>query len=186
MVEQTEEYYFPDIIEEVVTRVNDYFANLSENPFTIDFNKGIYQQVGVDRSRGNSADFGDIFFWLVMPFEELDAKHLGYQSDVGWKLLIASKTEANYTQEQRQDINFIPKLIPAYNRFIEELKDEDKLCLPEKIIHTYKLLPYWGGGDVSAPGQPNIWGECYDVVELSNIRSRKQILRLTPLFLNNL
>lgn len=153
--------YLPDIIEGVVGRVNTFFES-QDNPFSVAYDKGLYNQVGNDR------DDSDLFIWLVMPFEE-DRRKPEIYASVKPRLIIASTTEANYTMQQREDINFKPRLLPVYQKLLEEIEAEEMFGYPKSVDHSKKILPYWGGGDVNGTGTPNLWKRFVDCIDVNNI-----------------
>lgn len=153
--------YLPDIMKDVVNRVSLFFEN--QNLFSVSYDKGIYNQVGNDRIKS------DLFIWLVMPFEE-KRNDPDIYAEVDARLIIAAGTDANYSMQQREDINIKPKLIPVYERLIEEIKLETRLGNPKDISHTKKILPYWGGGETNGPGAANLWKECFDCIDFTGLR----------------
>lgn len=159
--------YLPDIIKCVVAKVNNVFQNRDNDSFSVYYDHGIYQQVGSDKLRENK---GYLFIWLVMPFIENAARDDSYYEDATCKILIAIGTDPNYTQLQREDINFHPRLIPVYKQFINELRNEPKLDNSVKVTHAKRFLPYWGGGDVSGPGSANLWADYVDCIEISDLK----------------
>lgn len=173
--------YLPDILQSVVTNVNNFFENRIVDPFSVFFDKGLYNQVGNDRLKN-----GDYFFtvWLVMPFTE----SVFAEEDVTCDIIICAKTESNYTQQEREDTNLFPRLIPIYKRLIEELKLETRLGTNsiEKVFeHKKRFLPYWGGGDVAAPGAPNLWKHNADCLMISGLKLKIQESKCCT-FLTNL
>lgn len=161
------EPYLPDIIKLAVARVSSVFSTREDDAFSVYYGKGLYEQVGKDRFL---TDEGFVLVWLVMPFAEDGPIDNSYFADANCKVLIAVNTNANYTQQQREDINFHPRLIPVYKQFIYELKNEPKLLNADIITHTRRLLPYWGGGDVNGGGQTNLWKNYVDAIEINNLK----------------
>lgn len=154
--------YLPDIMGSVVSRVSLFFESQA-NPFSVTYDKGLYNQVGNDRTDS------DLFIWLVMPFEEVRRKPEIYAS-VDLRLIIAASTESQYSMKEREDNNFKPRLLPVYQRLIEEMKAEQMFGYPKEIEHSKKILPYWGGGDVNAPGSPNLWKGCFDCIDVNGVK----------------
>ena len=170
--------YLPDIVKCAVARVNTVFQTRVSDTFSVYYDHGIYQQVGSDRIRSNK---GYLFVWLVMPFEENQANDTSYYADATCKIIIAIGTDSNYTQLQREDINFYPRLLPVYKQLIYEIKQEQKLDNSFKVEHNRRLLPYWGGGDILGPGQPNLWKDNVDCIEISNLKLKiEHIKNCTP------
>lgn len=154
--------YLPDIMQGVVDRVNTFFES-QDDPFSATYDKGLYNQVGNDRTDS------DFFVWLVMPFEEVRKKEEIYAS-VNARVIIASITDSNYTMQQREDINFKPRLIPYYQKLIAEMQNEQMFGNPKYVDHSKKILPYWSGGDVNGPSAPNLWKRFFDCIDVSNIK----------------
>lgn len=171
--------YLPDIMKCVVARVNTVFETRDEDPFSVHYDRGLYNQVGNDRLTDNS---GFYLVWLVMPFTEDSPKDNSYYADANCEIFIAAPTDANYSQQQREDINFYPRLIPIYRQLIEEIKRETKLDNHETVIHTRTLLPYWGGGDVAAPGQPNLWKNYADCIKISGLKLKIENIKNCTFF----
>ncbi len=174
--------YLPDILKCVVARVNSAFELRDEDPFSVHYDRGLYNQVGNDRLIENSGFF---LVWLVMPFTEDSPKDSSYYADATCEVFIAAPTESNYSQQQREDLNFYPRLIPIYKQFIAEIKAEMKLDNREEVKHTRTLLPYWGGGDVAAPGQLNLWKNYCDCIRISGLKLKIEHTKYCT-FLTNL
>jgi hypothetical protein len=159
--------YLPDIIKCVVAKVNSVFENREDDSFSVHYDHGIYEQVGSDKLRSSK---GYLFVWLVMPFIEESPLDNSYYADATCKILIATSTDSNYTQVQREEINFHPRLIPVYKELIKQLQQEIKLDNSSIVKHQKRLLPYWGGGDMIQSGQPNLWKDYVDAIEISNLK----------------
>lgn len=182
MVEVQQEYYLPDIIKDVVERVNEFFENRVTDPFIVHFDHGLYEQVGNDRLKAATTE--DVLVWLQMPFDEDNAKDESYATDVTCRLLIAIDTDSNYTMEQRETINFFPRLIPVYERLKYELQNEPRFSNQFRLDHKKRFIPYWGGGDVAGPGQSNLWKQFVDGYDISNIKLKKEIKQNCTPFTN--
>lgn len=170
--------YLPNIIKDVVDRVNTFFLAQDPDPFEVKFGKGLYTQVGNDLFAE-----GELFLmaWMMMPFDLVPPQHEGYFKDGRCDMLFAIPTDPNYTQQQREDINYHPKLIPVLNKFFEEIKAEERFGLPDKIsFEKETYLPYWGGGDISAPGAPNLWKGHADCIKITGLKVRLEHPRCEP------
>lgn len=159
--------YLPDIVKCIVARVNSIFENRVSDQFSVYYGRGLYQQVGNDRLMDST---GFILIWLVMPFTEFGSKDKSYYADAVCDVFIATQTDGNYTQQQREDLNFYPRLLPVYKQFIEEIKRETKLDNWSMTRPNRILLPYWGGGDVAGPGQPNLWKNYVDCIKIPGLK----------------
>lgn len=164
------EPYLPDIIKLVTARVNAVFEARETDPFSVFYDKGLYNQVGNDRLKT-----GDNYLtvWFIMPYSEDAPRDGSYYADAAFDVIIAIKTEANYTQAEREETNFFPRLIPVYKEFIRQLKRETKLendSFENIYKHTKRFLPYWGGGDIAAPGAQNLWKNNADCIMISGLK----------------
>jgi len=173
--------YLPDILKCVVARVNAYFENRDDDPFSVYYDHGIYEQVGSDKLR---SDKPYLFIWLVMPFTEESPVDHSYFGDATCKLIIAIRTESNYTQIEREDISFHPRLLPVYKRLVEEIKNEPKLDNSDMKRPARRLLPYWGGGDMMGSGQPNLWKDNVDAIEIPSLKLKIGHLKCCTIFSN--
>jgi hypothetical protein len=157
--------YIPAIIKQVVDRVNTYFQS-QPIPFEVTFDNGLYNQVGNDRLKDTP---GLVLIWLVMPFIE-PQESLDYYSNVSIKIIIAKSTDTNHTQIQREAINYFPHLFPVYEKFLEELSNQQELQGSLRFKHNKEVLPYWGGGDVAGPSQTNLWQDYVDAIKISELK----------------
>jgi len=180
---EVDEYYFPDIIKCVVARVNKFFEERDEDPFSVHYDRGLYNQVGSDKLKDKT---GFLMIWLVMgsSLVEDEPKDSSYSSDVTCSVIIATTTKANYTMTERENLNFFPRLLPVYSRFIHELKNEPKLDNHNRVDHSKRLLPYWSGGAPAGPGQPNLWTHFADCIEIPNIKLKKEHVKYCTPFSN--
>lgn len=156
--------YLPDIIEGAVTGMNAHFTSLSTNPFPVYFDKGILGQVKKSVYVNNTFPLT----WFVMKYDEIFGKPTIY-CEANFQIIIATETSHEYTQQQREDINFKPKLLPMAERLIVEMvKTKWFLCPPGQSFNVVRTnLPYWGMGDVNGADQPNLFKEKYiDAVSL--------------------
>lgn len=171
MVEVQPEYYFPDILEDVFARISQFFETRAQDTFSVQFDHGLYEQVGNDRAKAATTD--DVLAWLQMPFDEDQAEDDSYATDVTCRIIIAIETDNKYTQQQREQINFFPRLVPVYERLKYELKNEPRLSNQYKLALRKRFVPFWGGGDVNAPAQNNLWNKKFDCYDISNIKLKK-------------
>jgi hypothetical protein len=163
--------YIPAIIAEVADRVNAYFQSQTI-PFEVTFDRGLYNQVGNDRLRDTP---GLVLIWLVMPFIEPN-ESLEYYSDVSLKIIIAKSTDVNYTQIERENINYMPHLLPVYEKFLEELSNQKELQGILRFKHNKEILPYWGGGEEAGPSQTNLWKDYVDAIKISDLKLKVNYL----------
>lgn len=138
--------YFPDIIQNCVSRINAAFSLRSQDPFQVFFEKGLLYQV---RRSVYQAELNFPLVWLVFKYDETGGI-MGINSEVSFEVIIAMPTDPDYTQQQREDISYKPRLLPIADQFLEELgRDRQFLTNGVKSIkYNQSILPYWGLGDV--------------------------------------
>lgn len=167
--------YLPDIINCIVGRMDEYFSTRAEDPFNVSFNAGIYSQVTRDlylEQTGVVNPQAKPLVWLVMPYVEQRAKVLGIYSNVTCSIILAVTTKNQYTQSERRDLNFKPRLLPMYQQFMWEVSRERKLqnSLIQKTANTPIQRPYWGGGDSATSNTPNLFKGFVDAIEIRGLQ----------------
>jgi hypothetical protein len=142
--------WLPDIIEGIVSRVNASFSTRSTDPFDVFFDKGLIAQV---MRSVNKADGNFPLVWLVYKFDEQFGKNISIEEEVSFQLIISMPTDNKYTQQQREDITFKPRLLPIYEQLLFEIKREMWFThQPGQIKHSRHIAPYWGMGATTDTG----------------------------------
>lgn len=165
--------YLPDIIKDVIGRVNTSFSNRVVDPFSAFFDKGILSQV---RRSVYLADNNFPLVWLVYIYKEVFDSPRYYSIVPEFKLIIALPTLNTYTQQQRDDISYKPRLLPLADQIQMELNRDHSFSHTGPVKCTKELLPYWGAGDVNGTDQANLFsGKFIDAISLtfSNIVIKK-------------
>lgn len=158
--------YLPDIINGVVARVDAAFSLRTDDPFNVFFDKGILPQV---RRSVYNADGNFPLVWFVMKYDEIFGTNFSIYCEASFQLIIAIPTDNTYTQQQREDISFKPRLIPIYNQIVKEFKREHWFITigDNTIKHRRQILPYWGMGDVEGTDQDNLFkGKHIDAISV--------------------
>lgn len=147
--------YLPDIIEGCVSRLDDSFSARAQDPFNVYFEKGLLPQV---RRSVYKDDAVFPLVWLVMKYDEKFGS-VGLYSEASFQVIIAMPTEVDYTQEQRDELIFKPRLLPLAEQLVKEFHRERQFVTmgSNSINHVRTLLPYWGMGDVAGNDQPNLF-----------------------------
>lgn len=167
--------YLPDIMEGVVARVNAAFSLRPEDPFNVFFEKGNMSQVGRQvYANGNS---NGPMVWLVMPFAGVRGKDFSIWGNITCNLLITIPTDGKYTQQQRDDQSYKPRLLPIYDVLMQEIKRERWFSFagPNRIEHVQVIRPYWGGGDVNGVNTPNLFKKEVDAIGIDNLQLRVKL-----------
>lgn len=164
--------YFPDIIQSVVARVNNSFIARSIDPFNVFFDKGLIEQV--KRSVYNNQQ-SDPLVWLVYKFAE-DYGIPSTTNLTSFQLVIAVPTDNKYTQQQREDINYKPRLLPVAMELVNEIKRDQwfdcdfGLGSSIGVGPKYQRLisPFYGMGDVNGQDSNNLFMDrAYDAIFLT-------------------
>lgn len=159
----------PDIMEAVVGRVHEYFSTRLTDPFPVYFAKGLYSEVS---TRVYNAPDNLPLVWLVMNYKEEKGRRIGVFAEWKGDIVIATKTSKDYTQEQRDELTFKPRLIPIYDRLLYEMAKEPMFFVSQadRIRHTRTIRPYWGGGDVNGGGTNNLFKQQIDAISLDDMQ----------------
>lgn len=161
--------YLPDIMKDVVTKVDAVLSNRVPDPFRVYFDHGIYSQV--NRSvYENQENFPLV--WLMMNYDEDRGRDFSVYAEVSCNLVIVVPTDNSYTQKQRDDITIKPRLLPIYEEFIKQVSNSQKFSTPpiNQIRHKMTVRPYWGGGDVNGADTDNLFKKHVDAIKISGLQ----------------
>lgn len=167
--------YFPDVIQGCVNRINASFSLRSVDPFEVFFDKGLLSQV---RRNVNLNILNFPLVWLVFQWGE-DFGKFSIASELDFNVMVVMPTENTYTQQEREDLIFKPRLIPIADQFIKELgRERQFLTNGERAIqHRKEILPYWGLGDVNGQNDvPNLFANMH----LEAIKISVRQLKMKP------
>lgn len=169
--------YLPEIMAGPVDRVNQAFSTRENDPFTVRFQSGIISQVATDLYQSPGAWTNEVLVWLVMNYTEQIGKDPSIYSSAIVTILIVAPTDVAFTQSQRDDQVFMPRLIPVYEQLIQELSRErwfqTKGSRPQ---HTRINRPFWGGnGEMNGASQPNLFKKCVDCIAIDNLQLRVKL-----------
>lgn len=167
--------YLPDILEDVVARVNTVFSTRLINPFNVYFDYGLQNDVNRNIYKKETSTVNPGTFplvWLVMNYSEVRGRLVDKYASVSCSLILAMPTKAEYTMQQRTDNSFKPRLFPIYQELLNQLSLEEKIGSPdlEKIEHIKTDLPYWGGGDVNGQNTENLFKNFIDAVQIKDLK----------------
>jgi hypothetical protein len=160
--------YLPDIMANVVGRVSVAFAQRDLDPFAVFFEKGVYSQVA--REMGTRA-LNYPLVWLKMPYAETRGNDYSVFAEVTFDLWLCAATDHKFTQQQREDVVFKPRLLPIYEALMFELGRERGFTVPgpNQLRHQRVVRPYWGGGDTNAPGEQQMFKKHIDAIWIKGI-----------------
>lgn len=162
--------YLPDILKDVAESVNAITTSYPNEAdrFTVGFKHGIMSQVGKDLYLSEQKD---VLIWLVMNFEEVRGYDWTIYAEISANVIIATKTDNNYTQDERDELVFKPKLFPVYAEFMKQLDRHQGIMYEPKNGRRHKrvLRPFWGGGDVNGTDTKNLFKEFVDAILIMNL-----------------
>lgn len=166
--------YLPDILKDVVARVDNVLSSRITDPFNVYFDYGLQNDVANNIYKKTTQAVPGTFplVWLVMNFSEVRGKRIDKFSDDSPSLIIAMPTKPEYTMQQRVDISFKPRLFPIYLEVLNQISVEATLSAPapEMIEHTKIDLPYWGGGDTPATSTKNLFKNFIDAILIKDLK----------------
>lgn len=178
--------YLPDIMEGVVTRVSEITQAFTTDPFEVFFDKGIYTAVTKNIYSNNPNSFPLV--WLVMPFKVTRDDYRIY-GNARCDMIIAMPTEVGYTQEERDELTFKPRLLPIYELLIQEISAEGWFSWPNRRIpkHDMTIRPYWGGSlEANGTNVANLFKKEIDAIHISGLElDMKREKCLQPVFIGN-
>lgn len=165
--------YLPHIMQAVVEKVSAAMQARETDPFTVFFEYGIYQDVfkTVYRRKDDGQPTYPLV-WLVMPYEEQEGQQNGIQAVVTCDIIIAMTTEPDYTMQQREEINFFPRIFPIYESLLLHLPKEARFVLPsaDQLRRRKRILPYWGGDESGNNNVPNLSKHYVDAVQIKDLQ----------------
>lgn len=171
--------YLPDIMQGVVARVDAVMFARLVDPFHVFFDKGVYRQVAKKVYSEGAVKMPLV--WFIMNFAENRGSDFSVFGEVICDITIVMPTEDEYTQQQRDDISFKPRLIPIYEELMNQISKEKSFSagFKNKIHHTRIIRPYWGGGNINGPGTANLFEKLFvDEIYIQNLRLK--VKRFVP------
>lgn len=104
-------------------------------------------------------------FWLVMDFDETHGKSMNTYANLSLSFVLAVSTDPMFSQQQRRDKSFLPRLLPMYEAFLQAITEQTTMRKPygPLIEHKAALRPYWGDGV-----NKNLFNDFVDVIEIRN------------------
>lgn len=171
--------YLPDIFQAITGRVSDKMNDPSNpDPFPVFFEKGIYSQVGRDlialkQSRAdNNLPLPFPLVWFVMNYTQTRGDNGTLWGEAKVRLLLFMPTLNTYTQQEREDNTFKPRLLPLYDNYMQEvLTDKNfQFAGSNRVKHSPIIRPYWGGGDTNGADTPNLFGQFVDAIDIQGLQ----------------
>lgn len=176
--------YLPDILNDVVARVNTVFSSRDEDPFNVYFDYGLERDVtnNIYKKETSSEEEKPGTFplvWLVMNYQENKGRRIDRDADIPPNIIIAMPTKTEYTMAERSQNSFKPRLFPIYQELLNQISLEERLGYPriETIEHTKIDLPYWGGGDTNAVNTQNLFKNFIDAIQMRDTKLKTEYIR---------
>lgn len=167
--------YLPYIIKDVVTQVNEVFSTRVSDPFSVFFDHGLQADVtkNIYKKSNSGIDVEGLYplLWLLTnTISIVRDSNKPYYGMATFDVVIAMPTDAKYTQEQRDENVFIPRLVPIYDEFLNQLsKFTNAFKFDTKNIkNRLHYRPYWGGSEAGADTK-NLLGNYIDALLITGI-----------------
>jgi hypothetical protein len=159
--------YLPDIIQSIVQRVSGILNAKAVNPFAVFFDKGNHNQVSKSVYAKNTFPL----VWLKMPFTVKRGNPLVF-GEVYCDLILAMPTDSTYTQQQRDDNVYKPRLLPLYAELMVQIQKEKMFSFKGHghIEHNQLIHPYWGGGTIEGTNGKNLFEREIDAIGIMNLK----------------
>lgn len=158
--------YIPDLVKEIVDKVNTVFATRDTNPFNVYYDFGHHQEVQKNltiKEESISKPGKYPLVWLVTPFNE---NHEIGNSKVyctcDLHFVIAFDTEPEYTMQERRDKVFLPILYPVCQELLRRIYRSSSFICQDIPKHTKMDLQY---ARVNDKGE-NLFNDFVDVIDL--------------------
>jgi hypothetical protein len=152
-----------DITEGIVDRVNDYFSTRLTDRFTVFFDKGLYMQT-MRNVLLNKTNFPLV--WLELP-EKFTTGNWRIAGEYRMELYVIVLSDSKYTQQEREDNSFTPRLVPIVNQLMTEIKRERWFQFGYgEIKSTIEKLPFWRIGMPNGADQKNMFEQYADVMRI--------------------
>jgi hypothetical protein len=160
----------------VVDRVNAAFSTRVDDPFPVYYAKGIETQVSRDiYSTPEYLQSGAVVVWLVMNYIQVRGQDVSIFGECTCTLNIISPTDGKFTQAQRDEQIFHPRLLPVYEVLCKEIARERWFQFKgsSAVLHTDIMRPYWGGNaEQNGVNQPNLFKKEVDAISLHALKLR--------------
>jgi hypothetical protein len=147
-----------DIIKGCVARVDASFFERDTDPFHVFFEAG--DLAHMKKSVASAPDKFPLV-WFIGSDQKDITGGLTYV-DEPLNLLIVMPTNPHYSQAERKELTFKPRLIPIKEQVLREINRERRLVAqPGGYRARERELPYWGSGDVNGTSQTNLLKDQY-------------------------
>lgn len=162
------------IFGDIVKRVSDRYSEEVDESKSVNFQFGDWQYIsGILQEWSGSREMAKKKYPVICLFSPSDE----YKSVVNGKteiildFLIATGTEASYSNDQRKEKSFKKVLLPIYHLFIEEIIKESRLDTGYRpdIPHTKTENYRYGRIGVNGPdGKP--FSDKIDAIDIKNLK----------------
>jgi hypothetical protein len=164
-----ETIYIVEEMEAVIAKVNTALtiANFGTTPvyYMYGHPKEIANRL---QELSNSPTEGNKKFPLVILFTDItiDRSLIGFYGSTSLRMLIANFTLAEYTSNQRTEINFKPILHPIKKELINQIDRHNRFTYEDELTYKETDMYYYG----SQINDKNIFNDRIDAIELRDIK----------------
>lgn len=155
--------YIPDLVAEVVAKVNAVLSARPTNPLNVYFDFGHHKEVMKNltlKEESISKPPKYPLVWLVTPFMETSTK--SKYTTCNLRLIIVNDTQENYTMPERRDNVFLPILYPVFAELLNQFEKSTKFSFVPPLSYEKMDLQY---ARVDSTGK-NLLNDAVDVIDL--------------------
>ena len=159
--------YLPDILAEIVERIDNKFFSRLTDPFHVYFAHGNYEQVG--RWVKANPDKSPLVWLLPARWRRGEDPTIYGKARISvWILADSNNT---YTQDQRDALTIKPRIIPVYQELLKEIHRDESFSTQsgETLVHDLAERPCWGLGVANGTDNPNFFDKYVDAYTIENL-----------------
>ena len=159
--------YIPDLIGEVVAKVNTTFSTRPTNPFQVYYDFGHHEEIIRNMKFKDEAPSKPLKYpliWLVTPFQE-SIHSMGLYATATLHLVIANDTNNVYSMPERRDKIFLPILYPIWAELMKQLQNSKRFQISGIPEHEKMDLQY-----AKVTEGKNLFNEYVDVIDITKLK----------------
>jgi len=164
-----ETVYIVEEMEAVVAKVNTALTAANFVALPVYYMYGHPKEIANRLAElSNSPTEGSKKFPLIILFTDItiDRSLVGFYGSTNLRMLIANFTLAEYTSNQRTEINFKPILHPIKKELINQIDRHMQFTYEDELTYKETDMYYYG----SQINEKNIFNDRIDAIELRDIK----------------
>ena len=156
-------------MEAVVAKVNTALTVASFGTTPVYYMYGHPKEIAIRlQELTNSPTEGHKKFPLIILFTDItiDRSLIGFYGSTSLRMLIANFTLAEYTSNERTDINFKPILHPIKKELLNQIDRHTRFTYEDELTYKETDMYYYG----SRINDSNVFNDRIDAIELRDIK----------------